>query len=322
MIENIVSLNQLKNVSRFFIFGQGLLADDLQMFLSGAFPGRFFGFIGMDDGRHGPSQYSIFPIHYATGMLCKGDFVFLCEENQSVVNTLQALQVRMGYGENLVTIYRTYELPTFVMFLEKYAKNYCFALDIGANHGLTTALMAYYCNHVHAFEPSPILQGSIGHHTKYCQNVTIHEMAVSDVDGPITVYDVDGSNTTMRPTAAGDFYDVQSTTIDTFCKTKNVKPKLIKIDVEGVESEVILGAMKVIEACRPVLFLEHPLLNAGAYAIDKDKATKVLNFLKSEYTLLAYPDLNSLCDCDDIGMPLDDYVLTYKTFPTNIAAVV
>jgi len=38
--------------------------------------------------------------------------------------------------------------------------------------------------------------------------------------------------------------------------------------------------------------------------------------------LLAYPDLNSLCDCDDIGMPLDDYVLTYKTFPTNIAAVV
>jgi len=319
-IENPSTLQQLDSIRRFFIFGSGLLADDLQLFLSGAFPGRFFGFLSNEPmDRNLASQYTV---TCDLGRIGHGDFVFMVSQNETAMQALLSNGVRVGYGENLITIYRTYELPTFLMFLDTYVKTQGMGLDIGANHGLTAALMSPYCEHVHAFEPSPILQGSIGHHTKYCQNVTIHEMAVSDVDGPITVYDVDGSNTTMRPTAAGDFYDVQSTTIDTFCKTKNVKPKLIKIDVEGVEGEVILGAMKVIEACRPVLFLEHPLLNAGAYAIDKDKATKVLNFLKSEYTLLAYPDLNSLCDCDDIGMPLDDYVLTYKTFPTNIAAVV
>jgi FkbM family methyltransferase len=44
-------------------------------------------------------------------------------------------------------------------------------------------------------------------------------------------------------------------TIDEFCAERNVVPGLIKLDVEGMEYEVILGASRTIQAHKPILII-------------------------------------------------------------------
>lgn len=48
-------------------------------------------------------------------------------------------------------------------------------------------------------------------------------------------------------------------TLDSFCQTNNLKPDVIKIDVEGYELNVLLGAENTIREHKPMLFMEiHP----------------------------------------------------------------
>ncbi|WP_417910090.1 FkbM family methyltransferase [Candidatus Electronema sp. PJ] len=45
-------------------------------------------------------------------------------------------------------------------------------------------------------------------------------------------------------------------TLDEFCSKYNIKPGLIKIDVEGYQSEIILGGIKTIKRFRPLILIE------------------------------------------------------------------
>jgi len=48
-------------------------------------------------------------------------------------------------------------------------------------------------------------------------------------------------------------------TIDTFCAINEVKPDCIKVDVEGFDYRVLLGAKESMKMYRPTLFMEvHP----------------------------------------------------------------
>ena len=44
--------------------------------------------------------------------------------------------------------------------------------------------------------------------------------------------------------------------LDTYCQTNKIVPDLIKIDVEGHEYHVILGAIETIEKYRPLIIFE------------------------------------------------------------------
>jgi FkbM family methyltransferase len=48
--------------------------------------------------------------------------------------------------------------------------------------------------------------------------------------------------------------------LDDYCRLTDVQPDLMKIDVEGYQAKILPGAMRVIEASRPVILLEfdHP----------------------------------------------------------------
>lgn len=48
---------------------------------------------------------------------------------------------------------------------------------------------------------------------------------------------------------------VEVTTIDDFCRERGVSPALIKLDVEGMESEVIEGALDTIQRVKPILII-------------------------------------------------------------------
>jgi FkbM family methyltransferase len=51
-------------------------------------------------------------------------------------------------------------------------------------------------------------------------------------------------------------FRVLITSLDHFCRERNVVPELIKIDVDGYEAKVIPGAMEVLSRHKPIVFLE------------------------------------------------------------------
>lgn len=50
--------------------------------------------------------------------------------------------------------------------------------------------------------------------------------------------------------------DVEVITLDSYCAAENVRPALVKIDVEGFEHEVLLGAKEVLATHRPIVMVE------------------------------------------------------------------
>src|SRR5262249_40284913 len=62
-------------------------------------------------------------------------------------------------------------------------------------------------------------------------------------------------------------HEAASVTLDQFCSERNITPDVIKIDVEGAEVRVLLGAGNVLARSRPVLLCEiHPqqMANCGS----------------------------------------------------------
>jgi hypothetical protein len=81
-----------------------------------------------------------------------------------------------------------------------------------------------------------------------------------------------------------DVVEVPVTTIDSYCESKNLKPSLIKIDVEGFEFSVLNGAKKILKEVRPRILVElHPMC-WPALGIDKSWASTQLRALNYRVT--------------------------------------
>jgi FkbM family methyltransferase len=59
-----------------------------------------------------------------------------------------------------------------------------------------------------------------------------------------------------QPASNGAGEDVPFTTIDDLCRSRQLKPSLLKIDVEGAEAEVLRGARATLRAHHPAVCLE------------------------------------------------------------------
>ncbi len=127
--------------------------------------------------------------------------------------------------------------------------------DVGANLGAYTLLFAQWVGargRVFAFEPAPepfhgltrLLDAN-----DLTSRVTAINAAVSAADGVATFAadGVDGASRIVSAAAAGTL-TVPTVTIDTVCCRENVLPRLIKIDAEGAELDVLRGARETIAA--------------------------------------------------------------------------
>lgn len=148
-------------------------------------------------------------------------------------------------------------------------------LDVGANFGAFTLALAgnprVPCT-VHAFEPQRhifhMLAGSVALNSLL--NVHVHNVAVGDRDGKVEVPQFDytqplnfgsiefGEAQREKLSQSRQFDEArkESVPVVRLDSMEFERVDILKIDVEGMEFEVLAGAEKTIERCQPVMLVE------------------------------------------------------------------
>jgi FkbM family methyltransferase len=146
-------------------------------------------------------------------------------------------------------------------------------IDIGANRGANLSEMCRVAprgRHI-AFEPLPHLAALL---RDLFPGVEIRQAALSDHAGTADFAYVHGasegwSGLLFRPLPTGEepeveHIGVQLEVLDDVLDP-SYRPAVIKIDVEGAEQQVILGALRTLRRHRPIVIFEHGLGSANAY---------------------------------------------------------
>ena len=140
-------------------------------------------------------------------------------------------------------------------------------IDAGGNIGLCALPLskkAGASGRVYAFEPLGKNFQRLEKHVQINQikNTKIIQAALSDSRGKVTMVQPSlGNNGAARIFCQGD-EDIPSTEVDAlrlddWCAEENLnKLDLLKLDVEGHEPQILLGAEKTIQRFRPKIFLE------------------------------------------------------------------
>lgn len=153
------------------------------------------------------------------------------------------------------------------------------AVDIGAHLGTWTCQLAEKFEHVVAFEPEPINFRILTANVGARENVRLLPLAVGPWPGRIALSNDDPrlSSTYYVNNANGSLAErwAPCMTLDSL---KLPQVDLLKIDVEGLECEVIAGARETIERCKPVVIIEDNML-AGRYSHERGDAQKMLQQL-------------------------------------------
>lgn len=129
--------------------------------------------------------------------------------------------------------------------------------DVGAHFGYYTLLSSALAGpegKVIAFEPSPPNLGYLQKHIHInrCDNVSVLELALSDHEGTARFENRAGSGTArLSPDGA---IEVRVTSLDAIAAGLPA-PRVLKIDCEGAEVEVLKGGEKTIRSARPAIFL-------------------------------------------------------------------
>ena len=164
-----------------------------------------------------------------------------------------------------------------IRVIRRFLRSDYIAVDVGANVGLYTTILARHASRVIAFEPNPsCAQYLFKLNMNRC---TIIQAALSDCDGKEKLripYDEHGFHHAYGTISEQNNFDksfygnmevlVETVRLDTaMVNLLSAKEKIgfIKIDVEGKEFEVLKGATKTLDIHRPVILLEIEVRHGG-----------------------------------------------------------
>ena len=181
---------------------------------------------------------------------------------------LKGMKWQCSSGEQFFMPMGVYEAETADWLLNALNEDSLF-IDIGANAGYFTLLAAGKLKRgkVYAFEPVPSFRASIDNKVRLnsLTNVLIEPFAVSNFSGSEVDFEVEGvgANSHLSNIETEQFtrnvspmkIKVPVTTLDDYCKTNNLRPSVIKMDVEGAEVLVLQGMGEVLDIIRPKMII-------------------------------------------------------------------
>ena len=154
--------------------------------------------------------------------------------------------------------------PVVTKWIESKLKDGDVAVDIGANIGWFTLLMARWVGpgRVIAFEPEPSFYARLRGHVEAnaVENIELYPFAVGDTNGDAWCiknpgpYYSSAHTTSDQPTKPCDMVKVPCLKLDTSWTLDQLD--LIKIDVDGYEMKVLRGAEQVITQYKPAIAIE------------------------------------------------------------------
>jgi FkbM family methyltransferase len=199
--------------------------------------------------------------------------------------------MRVNWALHKTYVFGTYE-PGVVRGLEELVRPGWTAVDVGANIGYFTLLMANLVGpqgKVIAFEPLAenlrILKENIqlnGHANVVVENLALMSRTErielrSATPGAITWV----ASVKIDQNSAVESQSVEAVTLDEYVQTKGIaKVDFLKIDVEGAEASVLEGATDVLHRDKPVLLIEMHELDRF-----KDKHPAILKLRDHDYHL-------------------------------------
>lgn len=136
-------------------------------------------------------------------------------------------------------------------------------IDVGANFGYYTVLMAKYGKEVHAFEPlthtCKILQENIS--LNECCNVITNELALDKTESEKEIFlpdiGISGSFKLHRYKKSFKKFVIRTVSLDKYAADLDLTSiDFIKADIEGAELLMLEGGSSVLAKFKPILFLE------------------------------------------------------------------
>ena len=156
---------------------------------------------------------------------------------------------------------RAQELSTLAAFFRTHVADGAAVIDVGANIGLSTILMARVARTVFAFEASPKNATFLRRNLQLngIENVRVFGNALSHEPGSVRIHEADfGAGSHVVPSAhlaAGEL-----PTVEIACLTLDSLSlptiDFIKIDVEGHEPNVLAGARALLRRDAPLIYTE------------------------------------------------------------------
>jgi len=185
---------------------------------------------------------------------------------QRIVKTRYGFRLHVDLAEWIgqhIFLTGDYERPTSAL-IRTLAAEGSTVLDVGANIGFFSLLAARSVGatgRVLAFEPvaATCAQLRANLQLNAAGNIAVHELALSDRDGTVAIYEGPGRNrglSSMRPIEeASALRAVPAAAFDSL-DAGDARISLIKIDVEGAEQLVLEGMLRTLEKHRPHLIVE------------------------------------------------------------------
>ncbi len=160
-------------------------------------------------------------------------------------------------------------------------------IDVGANIGYYTILIADKVKKVYALEPDKtnfeILKKNIQEND--LKNVVAIKAAAGSKKGKLNLYKSKENLGDHR--LYGNDVEVEKVKIIKLDELVREKVDLIKIDTQGWEPEVVAGAKKIITKDKPIIFMEYSPASYKAARLD---GKKMMQFLRKIYKKIWWID--------------------------------
>jgi len=167
---------------------------------------------------------------------------------------MQSLILKQGaYEPEIVALSRQHIVPGQLF------------VDVGANQGQHSVIAARAGATVHAFEPVPRLADRVRDNAKLngvSERLVVFGTGLGATVGTARLYENgrldDGSHSLLAgiPAASVQTHEIAVTTLDEHLFSQGLRPRLVKIDVEGYEAAVLDGAERTLASARPMVIIE------------------------------------------------------------------
>jgi len=192
--------------------------------------------------------------------------------NKTMKNTIKRLLLRVMHPKQYTLFLYQYHklmghLDREMYFIGKFTNKRRIAIDVGANIGMYTVYLAKLFNTIYSFEPIPALANDLA--ASKIKNNFVYNVGLAEENSKRELK-IPYNNITREALYAWAYFNsehierlflkgesiiVDCRTLDSYCFSD---VDFIKIDVEGYELNILIGAKDTINKYKPILLIEVP----------------------------------------------------------------